>query len=82
MSRTQTFKEITRKFDIVFLDPPYKDKNLQKILLNIFNEKITFKKTIFIIHRHKKEKDLYPENFRILDEKSYGISKIIFGTCS
>ena len=75
-----TFKEITRKFDIVFLDPPYKDKNLQKILLNIFNEKITFKKTIFIIHRHKKEKDFYPENFRILDEKSYGISKIIFGT--
>ena len=75
-----TFKEITRKFDIVFLDPPYKDKNLRKILLNIFNEKITFKKTIFIIHRHKKEKDFYPENFRILDEKSYGISKIIFGT--
>ena len=75
-----TFKEITRKFDIIFLDPPYKDKNLQKILLNILNEKITFKKTIFIIHRHKKEKDFYPENFRILDEKSYGISKIIFGT--
>ena len=75
-----TFKKITRKFDIVFLDPPYKDKNLQKILLYIFNEKIIFKKTIFIIHRHKKEKDLYPENFRILDEKRYGISKIIFGT--
>ena len=75
-----TFKEITRKFDIVFLDPPYKDKNFQKILLNIFNEKIILKNTIFIIHRHKKEKDLYPENFRILDEKSYGISKIIFGT--
>ena len=68
-----------KKFNIIFLDPPYKDKNLRKILLNIFNEKITFKNTIFIIHRHKKEKDLYPENFKILDEKNYGISKIIFG---
>tara|TARA_A100000164_G_scaffold368503_1_gene391810 strand:+ start:366 stop:929 length:564 start_codon:yes stop_codon:yes gene_type:complete len=74
-----TFKEKTRKFDIIFLDPPFKDKNLRKILLNIFNEKITFKNTIFIIHRHKKEKDQYPENFKILDEKSYGISKVVFG---
>ena len=67
------------KFNIIFLDPPYKDKNLKKILLDIYKEEIIYKDTIIIIHRHKKEKDLYPENFKILDEKNYGISKIIFG---
>ena len=68
-----------KKFNIIFLDPPYKDKNLRKILLDIYKEEIIYKDTIIIIHRHKKEKDLYPENFKVLDEKNYGISKIIFG---
>ena len=68
-----------KKFNIIFLDPPYKDKNLRKILLDIYKKEILYKDTIIIIHRHKKEKDLYPENFKILDEKNYGISKIIFG---
>ena len=68
-----------KKFNIIFLDPPYKDKNLRKILLDIYKKEIIYKDTIIIIHRHKKEKDLYPENFKVLDEKNYGISKIIFG---
>ena len=68
-----------KKFNIIFLDPPYKDKNLRKILLDIYKKEILYKDTIIIIHRHKKEKDLYPENFKLLDEKNYGISKIIFG---
>ena len=37
------------------------------------------KNGIFIIHRHKKEKDDFSSKFRILREKNYGISKIIFG---
>ena len=67
------------QFDIIFLDPPFKDKNLDKILSNINNNKILKKDGIVIIHRHKKENDNYPEDFKILEEKIYGISKIIFG---
>ena len=37
---------------------------------------------IIIIHRHKKEIDTFPENFHLIDEKKYGISKILFGSCS
>ena len=29
--------------------------------------------------RHKKDKDIFPSEFNIIKEKSYGISKIIFG---
>ena len=34
---------------------------------------------IIIIHRHKKEQDELPERFKVIEEKTYGISKIIFG---
>ena len=44
------FISLNQKFDLIFLDPPYKDKNLL-IILN-----------------------------KIIEEKKYGISKIIFAT--
>ena len=76
------FSEINASYDIIFLDPPYKDKNLTKILKNIITNKNLNENGIIIIHRHKKEKDEYPNNFNIIDEKIYGISKVIFGNCS
>jgi len=66
------------KFDIIFLDPPYRDKNLSIIFKKILNEKILNKNGLIILHRHKKEKDVFPSNFKIVEEKNYGISKIIF----
>ena len=72
------FLELNKKFDIIFLDPPYKDKNIKNILVNINKKQILNKNGIIIIHRHKNEKDLLPENFKIVEEKKYGLSKIIF----
>ncbi len=65
-------------FDIIFLDPPYKDKNLSIIFKEIIKNNILKKNGIVILHRHKKEKDLFPPNFEIIVEKQYGISKIKF----
>ncbi len=76
------FEKFENKFDIVFLDPPYKYKNTNKIFEKINNSKILKKNSIVVIHRHKKEKDIFPSNLKIVDEKSYGISKIIFLTNS
>ena len=73
------FKRIKFKFNIIFLDPPYKEKRLSNIIDNIFQEKILNKDGVIIVHRHKRENDEFSKNFRILDEKKYGISKIIFG---
>ena len=66
------------KFDIIFLDPPYKDKNFSKILSMIKHFKILKTSGIIILHRHKNEKDIFPNSFKIIEEKKYGISKIIF----
>ena len=72
------FFNLDDKFDIIFLDPPYKDKNLENLLSNIKNEKILNSNGIIIIHRHKSEQKILSENFKVIEEKKYGISKIIF----
>jgi 16S rRNA (guanine966-N2)-methyltransferase len=72
------FKSLNKKFDIIFMDPPYKDKNLNLLLDNIKDKKILNKNGILVIHRHKDEKDIIPDNLKIVVEKKYGLSKIIF----
>ena len=74
------FKILEGKFDIIFLDPPYRENNLSDILNTIFKNKVLKKEGIIIIHRHKKQKDNFPYPFKIIEEKKYGISKIIFGS--
>ena len=63
------FNNFEKKFDIIFIDPPYREKKVYQLKKN----------GIFIIHRHKKENDEFPINFNIIEEKIYGISRIIFG---
>ena len=72
-------KNLKTKFDIIFMDPPYKEKKLSIILDNIIENDILNNNGIIIIHRHKKEIDQFPEKFNIIEKKTYGISKIIFG---
>ena len=75
------FKSLKLRYDIIFLDPPYKEKALENILNKIIENKILRNNGIIIIHRHKKEIETFPKNFYLIDEKKYGISKIIFGSC-
>jgi len=72
------FKKITNKCDIIFLDPPYKEKKLPIIIDQISRDKILSDEGIMIIHRHKKEEDKFTKKLRTLVEKKYGISKILF----
>jgi 16S rRNA (guanine966-N2)-methyltransferase len=78
INKINIFPNLSKKFNIIFLDPPYKDKNLENLLNTIYKSKILLKKSIIIIHRHKNEKDDFPKQYKIIDEKKYGISKIIF----
>tara|TARA_B110000444_G_scaffold256298_1_gene292365 strand:+ start:1314 stop:1877 length:564 start_codon:yes stop_codon:yes gene_type:complete len=73
------FKNFNEKFNIIFADPPYKEKNLNLILLKILNSEILDDQGIMIIHRQKNDMDSFPEKFKIIEEKIYGISRVIFG---
>ena len=70
--------EFNKQFDIIFLDPPYKEKNLTELLSHIINEKILKLGGIIVLDRHKTQIDTLPYQIKILEEKKYGISKLLF----
>ena len=65
-------------FDIIFLDPPFKDKEINTLIDQIKILKIANINTLIIIHRNKKSVDNISKLLNILDEKNYGLSKILF----
>jgi len=67
------------KVDLIFLDPPYKEKNIFELINSIIKANVLKKNGIIIIHRNKQSKDNYPSNFKIINIRNYGVSKIIFG---
>ena len=73
----QIFKK--KSFDIIFMDPPFKENNLFSIINNIIESDMLHKNGIVVIHRHRKVEDRFPEKFNVIEKKTYGISKIIFG---
>ena len=67
------------KFDLIFLDPPFKDNKLSQLIEKIKKMKITSKNTLIVIHRNKKISENISKDLIISKEKNYGLSKIIFG---
>ena len=67
------------KFDLIFCDPPFKDKHVGQLIELIVKKNLLKKNGIIILHRNKTIEEKLPNNFDILDERAYGISKIFFG---
>ena len=76
IEKQNTFKS---KFELIFCDPPFKDTNIEKLIELIFNKNLLKKNGIIILHRNKATEEKLPNYFKIIDERVYGISKIIFG---
>ena len=71
-------KDINKKFDIIFLDPPYKELRTNKLIEKIIQKKILKNDGLIIIHRHKKDKLEISKKLKVLDVRNYGISKVYF----
>ncbi len=69
----------TNKFDIIFIDPPYKENKINDLIDKIKNKNLLNKDGIMILHRHKNDNFVITNNLNVLDERKYGISKIIIG---
>ena len=67
------------KFHLIFCDPPFENKNMEKLIELISKKNLLKKDGIIILHRNKSTVEKFPDYFKILDERIYGISKIIFG---
>ena len=67
------------KFDLIFCDPPFDNKNIEQLICIIFSKNLLNENGIIILHRKKNTKDKLPDFFKVVEERTYGISKIIFG---
>jgi len=72
-------KEFIKKYDLIFMDPPYKEEKINFLIEIIKKENFLKKNGILILHRHKKDNLKISTKLQILDERNYGISKIIIG---
>ena len=70
---------IYNNFNLIFLDPPFKDNKINQLIDEIKTLKIASKNTLIIIHRNNKLKEKISDNLNILREEKYGLSKIVFG---
>ena len=71
-------ENLNLKFDIIFIDPPYKEKKINEIIEIILEKKILAQNGILIIHRHKKDNIKLSDKLKIIEDRTYGISKILF----
>lgn len=73
-------QKLNKKFDIVFLDPPYKETRINELIEKIIKNKILNNDGVIIIHRHKKDKIEITNKIQIFDVRNYGLSKVYFAS--
>ena len=73
-------KEIYKsKFNLIFCDPPFKNTDVVKLINLIIKKNLLEKNGVIVLHRNKASKENFSNKFKIIDERIYGMSKIIFG---
>ena len=77
--QNEYLKYFGNEFDIIFLDPPYKEKNINHLIEKIVDLHMLKKNGIIILHRHKKDNIEVSKKLNVLEKRFYGISKIIIG---
>ena len=68
------------EYDIIFLDPPYKNSSNASILELIKKTKIFKDPHLVIIHKEYSDTENFENLLKIIFIKNYGRSKIVFGT--
>ena len=67
------------KLDFIFLDPPFREEKINDLINRILELKLLTKHGVVIIHRHKKDNIEISKKLNIIDNRLYGISRIIIG---
>ncbi len=67
-----------QKFDLIFMDAPYALGLTEKTLAQILQQKWLAEGGICIVETRKDETTEIPESFDLIDERIYGLAKVIF----
>lgn len=60
------------KFDLIFLDPPYKTSFIEKSIEKISKNNLLFPEGLIICENDSLDRIVYPESYKIIKEKKYG----------
>ncbi len=74
----KVLKEKSKKFDIVFLDPPYKTDFIEKAIEYIFKYNLLSENGFIIAETNDENKIKQNEDIEIYDKRKYGMVFIIF----
>ena len=78
-SHLKSLNKISKAYNIIFIDPPYKEEKFNEIIELIKKKRLLLPHGIIIIHRHKNDfVEMSPE-LKLFDSRVYGISKITIG---
>ncbi len=72
-------KKFNKKFDLIFIDPPFKEKKINTLLEMLLSLRLLKTNGVMIVHRNKKIDEIITNKLNIIEAREYGISKIIFG---
>ena len=72
------FTYLDDTFDLIFLDPPFKDNNISDLFEIIYTKKLIKKDSLIVLHRHKKTEGDIHKDYEIIENRLYGLSKIFF----
>ena len=70
--------QLNLQFDVVFFDAPYAKELSKTALQQVLKQNLLNKQSICIVEMHKDENFALPEEFYIVDERVYGIAKVVF----
>lgn len=70
-------KEIDTKFDIIFLDPPYKTNYIEEAIKLIDNNNLLNNNGLIICESDSLEKIIYPSSYSVVKNKKYGDKYVV-----
>jgi len=67
----------SEQFSLVFMDPPYYNKFVEKSLISLINNKWLKNNAIIAVEMEKREALAMPQNIVLIKEKIYGNNKLL-----
>ena len=77
-TKSSAVDEYKEKFNIIFLDPPYKNKEFLELIKIIKIDKLYNDKHLIIIHREIRSEDKIENFINVIEKRVYGRSEIFF----
>ena len=68
----QYFNETNKKFDLIFLDPPYKTNYIEESIIKINEYNLLKDDGIIICESDSLDKIIYPKEYKAVKDKKYG----------